>query len=230
MTSYYEHSKLTKLEYILNSLEKGDVALVSEAGTPGINDPGYDLIQAAVTRNIPVVVVPGPSIVVAALTVSGLSTDRFLYLGFLPNKKNARVHFLEPLVDEPSSLVFLEAPHRVNESLQDILAVLGDRRIAVCREMTKLHEEVFRGKVTEAIAHFQAPRGEFALVIEGQREQAKPELTVGIAQQLTQLRNSGVPAREAIARLAKETGLNRRELYKQWLQKNDKLEAREIRD
>jgi len=221
MTSYYEHSKLTKLEYILGCLEKGDVALVSEAGTPGINDPGYDLIQAAINRNIPVVVVPGPSIVVTALTVSGLPTDRFLYLGFLPVKKNARVHFLEALVDEPSSLVFLEAPHRVNESLQDILAVLGDRRIAVCREMTKLHEEVFRGKITEAIAHFQIPRGEFALIIEGQREQAKPELTVGIAQQLAQLRNSGVTAREAIARLAKETGLNRRELYKQWLDTTD---------
>ena len=176
LTSYYEHNKLAKLDRILAQLEKGDIALVSEAGMPGISDPGYELIVAAGQRNIPIVPVPGPSAVTTAVAVSGLPTDRFLYIGFLPNRAAARRRALEAVAGEPGTIVALEAPHRLAAALEDIREALGDRRIAVCRELTKLHEEIFRGTVSQAMAHFTAPRGEVTLVIEGQvnREKARP--------------------------------------------------------
>lgn len=238
MTSYYEHNKLAKLDYIISCLDKVDVALVSEAGTPGINDPGYELIGAAIARKIPVITIPGPSTVTASLPVSGLPTDRFLYLGFLPNRSGARINFLKTLTDEKSTMIILEAPHRIPASLKDILSVLGDRHIAVCREITKLHEEIFRGTVSEAISHFQSPRGEFTLVIEGSNENQKPEMTEDIGQRLKKLREAGVPAKEAIAGLVKETGLSRKELYRKWLDsknsengiKNEELRIAAIKD
>ena len=217
MTSYFEHSKLTKLDYILDCLEKSDVALVSDAGTPGLNDPGYDLIVAAAKRGVTVVPIPGPSVVVAALVVSGLPTDRFTYLGFLPRKAGDRRRFLKSVVDESATLVVLETPHRLKESLADMLDTLGDRHIAVCRELTKLYEEIFRGRVSEAIAHFTAPRGEFALVIDGKREITKPGLTDDVTVRLQNIRRSGMTAKEAIAEVSKETGLPRKKLYRVWL-------------
>jgi len=217
MTSYHQHNKWTKLDYILNYLEGGDVALVSNAGTPGISDPGYELIVAASQRGIPVVPIPGPSVVITALTVSGLATERFTYLGFLPRRADGRRRLLETIVSEYSTIVVLEAPHRLLAALRDILLVLGDRRIAVCRELTKVHEEVFRGRVSQAIEHFTEPRGEFTLVIEGEGEKDKPPLTEDIERQLHQMRLSGVTAKEAIARVAGETGLSRKELYRAWL-------------
>jgi 16S rRNA (cytidine1402-2'-O)-methyltransferase len=217
MTSYFEHSKLTKLDYILDCLDESDVALVSDAGTPGLNDPGYDLIVAAAKRGITVTPIPGPSVVVAALVVSGLPTDRFTYLGFLPRKAGDRRRFLKSVVDESATLVILETPHRLKEALTDISDILGDRRIAVCRELTKLHEEIFRGTVSGAIAHFTAPRGEFALVIDGKREITTPALTDNITGRLQNMRRSGMTAKEAIAGVSKETGLPRKKLYQVWL-------------
>jgi 16S rRNA (cytidine1402-2'-O)-methyltransferase len=217
MTSYFEHSKLTKLDYILDCLDESDVALVSDAGTPGLNDPGYDLIVAAAKRGITVTPIPGPSVVVAALVVSGLPTDRFTYLGFLPRKAGDRRRFLKSAVDESATLVILETPHRLKEALTDISDILGDRRIAVCRELTKLHEEIFRGTVSGAIAHFTAPRGEFALVIDGKREITTPALTDDITGRLQNMRRSGMTAKEAIAGVSKETGLPRKKLYQVWL-------------
>jgi 16S rRNA (cytidine1402-2'-O)-methyltransferase len=217
LTSYYEHNKLSKLETILAGLEKGDVALVSEAGMPGISDPGYELIAAAGQRGIPVVPIPGPTAAVTALAVSGLPTDRFTFGGFLPGRAAARRKALEALADEPGTLVLYEAPHRVAAALDDILAVLGDRRLAVCRELTKLHEEVFRGTVSEAQQHFTAPRGEFTLVIAGRGSREKPAVTEDTEEQLLRLRREGATAREAVAAVAGATGLPRRELYKTWL-------------
>jgi 16S rRNA (cytidine1402-2'-O)-methyltransferase len=172
MTSYHEHNKLTKLESILESLGAGDVALVSSAGMPGMSDPGYELIVAAVQRGIPVVPVPGPSAVTTALVVSGLPTDSFTYLGFLPRRPGARRRLLEGLADGEKTLVVLESPHRLPAALNDMLLTLGDRRVAVCRELTKIHEEVFRGSIIQAIEHFARPRGEFTLIIAGQRGKA----------------------------------------------------------
>ncbi|MFC1904717.1 16S rRNA (cytidine(1402)-2'-O)-methyltransferase, partial [Chloroflexota bacterium] len=167
VTSYHEHNKWSKLEYILGCLEGGDVALVSNAGMPGISDPGYELIVAASQRDIPVIPIPGPSVVTTALAVSGLPTDRFTYLGFLPHKAGGRRRLLESVAGELGTIVILETPHRLLAALSDILLVLGDRKIAVCRELTKIYEEVFRGSISQAIAYFIEPRGEFTLIVEG---------------------------------------------------------------
>jgi len=217
VTSYHEHNKWTKLGYILNRLEGEDVALVSNAGMPGISDPGYELIVAANQRGISVVPIPGPSVVITALVISGLPTDRFSYIGFLPRKVGARRRLLESIADEQGTIVALESPHRLLAALNDILLVLGDRRVAVCRELTKIYEEVFRGTISQAIEHFTEPRGEFTLVIEGKKERDKPQLTEDIERQLHHMRLSGVAAKEAIAKVAGETGLSKKELYRAWL-------------
>lgn len=167
LTSYHEHTRRAKLRYLLDHLEKEDLALVSEAGTPALNDPGYELIVAAIGRGIRVVPIPGASAVVTALVVSGLPTDQFLYLGFLPRRKGPRQRLLGSVADETRTIVGFETPHRLSESLGDIEEVLGDRRISVCCELTKVHEDIFRGRVSQAREHFVEPRGEFSLVIEG---------------------------------------------------------------
>jgi len=226
MTSYYEHNKLAKLDYILGCFKEGDVALVSEAGTPGISDPGYELIVAASQRGIPVVPVPGPSAVTTALAISGLPTDRFTYIGFLPHKANTRRRALESAADEAGTIIALESPHRLGAAMNDILLTLGDRRIVVCRELTKLHEEVFRGTVSEAMKHFTEPRGEFTLVIEGRGARGRPELTEAVEKQLHQMYLTGAKAKEATAIVAGETGLSKKELYQAWL-RLDKIWDRE---
>jgi 16S rRNA (cytidine1402-2'-O)-methyltransferase len=167
LTSYHEHSKRAKLDYLLGYLEEEDLALVSEAGMPGLSDPGYELIVAAIGHGISVVPIPGASAVVTALVVSGLPTDQFLYLGFLPRRQGQRQRLLSSIVDEPRTIVAFETRHRIREALSDIEKILGDRRISVCRELTKVHEEIFRGRVSQAKEHFAEPRGEFSLVIEG---------------------------------------------------------------
>jgi len=226
MTSYHEYNKQSKLDYILGRLEDGDVALVSEAGTPGMSDPGYELITATHERGIQVVPIPGPSAVVTALVISGLPTDRFVYVGFLPHKANARQRLLESVAHEYGSIVALESPHRLPATLNDILLILGDRKIAICRELTKIHEEVFRGTISQAIKHFTGPKGEFTLVIEGKRERDKPQLTEDIEKQLHYMYQSGATAKEAIAKISGETGLARKELYQAWLRLDKVLDIK----
>ncbi len=216
LTSYHEHNKRTKLNYLLGQLEQEDVALVSEAGMPGLSDPGYELIAAAIEHGIPVVPIPGPSAVVTALVVSGLPTDQFLYLGFLPRRQGVRRRLLKSVANEPRTLVVFEAPHRLAETLNDALEILGDRKAAVCRELTKVHEEVFRGRLSQAIEHFTQPRGEFTLVIEGSVE-GEPELSDKIEKELLKLYRQGAGAREAVARLSESSGISKKKLYQAWL-------------
>ncbi|HEY92234.1 MAG TPA: 16S rRNA (cytidine(1402)-2'-O)-methyltransferase [Dehalococcoidia bacterium] len=217
MTSYHERNKWTKLDYILSCLNCGDVALVSDAGMPGISDPGYELIVAVNQRSITVVPIPGPSVVVTALAISGLPTERFTYLGFLPRKNNDRRRLLESVANEYGAIVVLETPHRLLAALNDMLLVLGDREIAVCRELTKVHEEVFRGTVSQAIEHFTEPRGEFTIVIEGKRNEGKPQLTEETERELYYMRGTGMTAKEATAKMTEKTGISKRELYRAWL-------------
>jgi 16S rRNA (cytidine1402-2'-O)-methyltransferase len=161
LISHHGHSKPAQLGRILATLETGDVALVSEAGTPLLSDPGYQLVQATVERGSPVISIPGPSAITAALPVSALATDRFLYLGFLPRKSADRRRALAEVAGVQATLVFFEAPHRLKAALSDAAASLGgDRRCAVCRELTKLHEEVWRGTLANALAewHERKPR------------------------------------------------------------------------
>jgi 16S rRNA (cytidine1402-2'-O)-methyltransferase len=224
MTSFYEHSKLTKLDYILNFLENKDVAIVSEAGMPGISDPGYELITAAIDREIPVVPVPGPSAVITALAVSGLPAERFTYIGFLPHKQSDRRKQLKSVAGEPGVIVAFETPHRAQAALADILSVLGDRRIAVCRELTKLHEEIYRGTVAGAIAHFTGPRGEFTLIIEGNKEKGKLPEIQDTRDKVAALVNEGASAKEAVAIISNKTGMPRRELYRLFIEMKNKNE------
>ena len=219
LTSYWEHNKLTKLDRILQALQQQDVGLISRAGMPGISDPGYELIKAAINDGIDVVPVPGPSAPVAALVVSGLPTDSFLYLGFLPRKRGKRTRLLSSLEGETRTLVAFEAPHRLLAALGDVKETLGDRPMAVTRELTKLHEEVFKGTISEAIDHFTEPRGEFTLVIEGETKKAEPQVTKEIEKELIALRESGLTAREAIGKISKDTGLSRKILYQTWLKR-----------
>ncbi|MDP2919103.1 MAG: 16S rRNA (cytidine(1402)-2'-O)-methyltransferase [Dehalococcoidia bacterium] len=217
MTSYHEHNKLAKLPYLLERLTIEDVALVSEAGMPGISDPGYELVLGAIKQGTPVVPVPGVSAITTAVTVSGLPADRFLYLGFFPARAGARRRFLQEIAVEKATLVAFETPHRLTASLKDLLEILGDRRVAVCRELTKLHEEVFRGTVSQALSHFTSPRGEFTLVIEGNKGLEELKQTADIESRIKEMRRAGKTAKEATSALSEQSGLSRKELYRIWL-------------
>jgi 16S rRNA (cytidine1402-2'-O)-methyltransferase len=217
MTSYYEHNKMAKLGYLLRFVATDDLALVSEAGMPGISDPGYELIVAAAQQGTRVVPIPGSSAIIAAIAVSGLPTNQFSYLGFLPRKKSERIRLLQAVAGEPRSLVVFEAPHRLTDALTDMREALGNRRIAVVREMTKLYEEVFRGTVHEALEHFADPKGELTIVIDGNREEAQAVLTGEIENEIRALQQQGVSAKDGITRLSAATGLPRRRLYQAWL-------------
>ena len=219
LTSYNEHNSPAKLPVILARLAEDDVALVTDAGSPGINDPGAWLVEAAAEAGHGVMPVPGPSAPTAALSVSGLYGDSFVYLGFLPRKRSDRVKLLASVAAEDRTLVVLETPRRLRDALQDIAETLGDRRIAVCRELTKLHEEVFRGTVSQAIGHFQEPRGEFTLVIQGGTDEPFDE---GDADEtarsmLAELRSQGAHAKDAVSQVVDATGLPRRKVYRMWL-------------
>ena len=215
LTSYFEHNKLTKLDSILAALADGDVALVSDAGTPAINDPGYELVRAALASGFDVSPIPGPSAPVAALAASGLATDSFLYLGYLPRKSSERKATLKQVADLPYTLIFLETPHRLIDSLKDLQIVLGERQIALARELTKLHEEIWRGTINEAIDYFKEPRGEFVLVIEGKMKEERQkwteeELLRAIKKELADKKS----AKEISSELAERSGWPKREVYK----------------
>ncbi len=216
ITSYHEHNKRAKLGYLLDCLKEQDVALVSEAGMPGLSDPGYELIVAAIDRGIPVVPVPGASAVVTALVVSGLSTDQFIYLGFVPRRPGARRRLLRSVADEPRTLIAFEAPHRLLETLKDAVEIFGDRKVAICRELTKIYEEVFRGKLSQAIEHFGQPRGEFTLVIEG-KIKVEAEVSERVEREMKRVYRSGSSARDAVTRLSETSGISRKKLYQTWL-------------
>ncbi len=216
ITSYFEGNKLTKLETVLRALDTGDVALISEAGMPGLSDPGYELVCTAIGRGYSVVPVPGPTAPVTALIVSGLPGDSFLYLGFLPRRRSERRRLLAEVAGEQRTLIAFEAPHRLRESLADVEAVLGDRALAVCRELTKLHEEVWRGTVAGARAHFDEvePRGEFTLVIGGASKEHERWDEGRVQAALGELLAQGVSRPAAARRIAAASGWSRAEVYR----------------
>jgi len=221
ITSYHEHNRRRQGEYLLERLAGGDmVALVSDAGTPGISDPGEDLVREAVDRGIPVVPLPGPSALLAALVVSGLNVERFVFEGFLPAKGSGRTRRLAELVGESRTVVLYEAPHRVLKTLQDLIETLGDRRACAARELTKLHEELLRDTLSGLQEHFttQPPRGEFVLVIEGAPNESDKTAELWAAtppeEHVRLLMQDGLAANEAIKKVARLRNLPRRELYK----------------
>lgn len=223
ITAYFEHSRLSRVNQILDALEHGDVAVISEAGMPGLSDPGYELVRAAIAHGYRVVPIPGASAVLAALVASGLPTDQFVYLGFLPRQKSARRKFLQSIADESRTLVAFEAPHRVRESLDDLAAILGNRALCVARELTKLYEEFFRGTVDDARNYFaeHPPRGEFTLVIAGKPDDKSPTTKdrqqdwddARVIAAVRRLIAQGTPRTEAVKRVARESARDRREVY-----------------
>ena len=217
LTPFHVHNLSTKLPDLLNRLATEDIALVSDAGTPTINDPGQELVAAAAENGCEVVALPGASALTTALAASGLPTEGFVFLGFLPRRKTERIDLLSNLRVERRTLVAFETPHRLTSSLSDLLETLGDRRIAVCRELTKLHEEIFRGSVSDAIDHFTVPRGEFTLVIQGAPEGAETVPDAEVTSMLLQAKNRGMSARDAVALVAEATGRSKRDLYTLWL-------------
>jgi 16S rRNA (cytidine1402-2'-O)-methyltransferase len=216
-----EHNWRQRLPELLRALETGDVALVSDAGLPGVSDPGAAVVAAATAGGFAVRAIPGPSAVTTALAVSGLPADSFTFLGFLPRRGRERRERLAGAAAIPDTLVIFESPHRLRATLGDLLGALGDRQLAVCRELTKLHEEVWQGFISEAVDHFAEPRGEFALVVAGAGEGEKPESPVSAErarEQLAAMRQSGARARDAVAEVMAATGLPRSEVYRLWVE------------
>jgi 16S rRNA (cytidine1402-2'-O)-methyltransferase len=224
MVSYHEHNELTRSPELVIELEQGaKIALVSDAGTPGISDPGHRLVTLCLRHHIPVVPIPGPSALVAALGASGLPTDEFLFVGFLPPRSGARRKALAALKTEPRTLIFYEAPHRVVETLADSADILGPRPAVIAREVTKIHEEFLRGPLPELLeaARKRAPRGEITLLIGAGDPQAQQQVETGVSlkQRVEQLEaEAGVDRKAALKQAARERGLGKREAYKQLLQ------------
>lgn len=214
LSSYYQHNQNAKTGEILSALAQGDVALVSDAGTPGINDPGYELTLAALAAGHRVSPVPGPSAPIAALCASGLPGEAFLYLGYLPRREKERGTLLQQVKSLPYTLLFLETPHRLLESLNSLYKNLGNRPLTVAREITKLHEEFVRGDVLTALQRFQQlpPRGEFVLVV-GAAPQEAPEPWSEARLQAEIVAAPLESARGLAGRLAAESGWPRREVY-----------------
>jgi len=215
--SYHDHNRLSRLPEVLQRLQEGQkIALVTDAGMPGISDPGYELVKACAEADIVVVPVPGACAVVAALSAAGLPTDRFVFEGFLPVKGQERRDRLEGIQSEVRTLVLYEAPHRVRTTLQDLAEILGgDRAIVLGRELTKLHEQFWRGTLTAAIAYYQTrePQGEYTFVVSG-ATLSQPLLSEGdLKTELKAIINQGVSRSQASRQLAQQTSFSRRQIY-----------------
>jgi len=224
LISYYEHNEMKRIPAILDALREGkDVALVSDAGSPGISDPGFRLVREAVDQGMPVTALPGPSAVILALSVSGLPTDRFSFYGFLPRSGSERKRLLEEAAQVHHSLVFFESPHRVVKTLENMLDLLGDRRAAVCRELTKRFEQVERGVLSKLIASAEgrSPKGEYCIVLEGtgRRGIPKADREERLRQAAQELKGpTDLPLRELARQVALKHGLPKREVYQLGLQ------------
>ena len=222
LTSYYEHNKDVKGPQLIKLLQEGkDIALVTDAGMPGISDPGEDLIKLCYENNVPVTVVPGPTAVVTALVLSGLNSRSYIFEGFLPRNKKQRAEVLERLVDESRTTVFYEAPHHLVDTLDSIYKTVGDRNIAVARELTKKHKTVNRGAVGEVLEYFKEnePKGEFVLVLEGKDKEKIKEDKIASFEEMTieehfnMYIEQGMSEKDAMKQVAKDRGIGKRDVY-----------------
>ena len=214
VVSYHENSPAKRLREILSALAAGDVALVTDAGTPALSDPGADLVAAAAAAGHNVVATPGPSAVTAALSIAGMPADRFLYLGFLPRQRSRRVDTLRDAGGEPGPLVVLEAPHRITATLETIADLFPDRAVAVCRELTKRFEEVYRGDAAGAVEYFAEPRGEFVIVVEGAGKKRQTPTDEQLASAIRAARSKGLSGRSLVDAVVESTGASRSRVYR----------------
>ena len=215
LISFHDHNKESKTIQLLDHLADNDLALVSDAGTPAINDPGFYLVKAAIAAGHQVVPIPGANSAVTALSASGLPTDSFLYLGYLPRKKKARIDLLEEIRDIPWTTICLETPHRLLDSLEDIQTVLGDRELVVARELTKIHEEFYRGAASDVSDYYQdhPPKGEITLVLSGKKSRERWNREKLVAAIKEGDKGSTTSPTKYAKTLAEKSGWSRREIY-----------------
>lgn len=226
MTSYHEFNKYDKAGYLVEQLQQGiNIALITDAGTPGISDPGEELVKQCYAAGIEVTSLPGPAACITALTLSGLSTRRFCFEAFLPSDKKEKQWILEELKSETRTIVLYEAPHRLVRTLEELKSALGDRRITICRELTKKYEEAFCTTISDALAHYETedPKGECVIVIEGRsiqslkddRKRSWEEMT--LQDHMAYYESQGIPQKEAMKLVAKDRGITKRDVYQQLL-------------
>ena len=223
MTSYHEYNKVEKAGYLVDKMREGQtIVLITDAGTPGISDPGEELVRQCVDAGIEVLSIPGPAACINALIISGLPTRRFVFEAFLPSDKKERGYVLSELENETRTMIIYEAPHRLIKTLEELRGLLGDdRRIAVCKELTKKHETVYRDTISGAVTYYieNEPRGEYVLVIEGKdrqeiiRKEQESWLSMSVEEHLEYYLNQGVDKKEALKAVAKDRGVSKREIY-----------------
>lgn len=222
MTSYHEYNKVEKARYLVEQMQKGlNVALITDAGTPGISDPGEELVRQCMEAGIPVTSLPGPAACITALTMSGLSTRRFCFEAFLPPDKRERSRILSELANETRTIVLYEAPHHLLSTLEELYGALGERRMTICRELTKRYEEAEPTTLTAAMEKYRAnePKGEYVLVIAGrppeeiQREKQKSWEAITLSQHMERYLAEGMDSKSAMKAVAKDRGISRRDVY-----------------
>lgn len=226
--SFHEHNAMEKIPDLLAHLESGkNVAQVSDAGLPSISDPGHDLVKAAIEREIPVVAVPGPSAGITGLIASGLAPQPHIFYGFLPRKEGQQNAFFQEKRDYPETQIFYESPHRVRATLQNMLAVYGDRPVVLVRELTKIYEEYTRGTIAELVAYLEENplKGECLLIVEGASEQEANLEEVDLIQEIDLLVQSGMKKNQAIKQVAKQFGLQKSDLYARYHQEEERGES-----
>ncbi len=228
LVSYYEHNKIEKGNYLIQKLVEGkNIAIVSDAGSPGISDPGEDLVRLAVEQGITVTMIPGPAAVITGLVVSGLPSGRFAFEGFLPMNKRVRGERLKSIREDTRTLVFYEAPHKLIHTLRDLREAFGNRRIVLARELTKKFEQIIRCTLDEAIEKYGAepPKGEFVLILEGEDEKLLEETraeswnSISLEEHLRKYLDSGLARKEALKKVAEDRGLSKRDVYNSLLEK-----------
>lgn len=228
LVSYYEHNKIEKGNYLIQKLMEGkNIAIVSDAGSPGISDPGEDLVRLAVEQGITVTMIPGPAAVITGLVVSGLPSGRFAFEGFLPMNKRVRAERLKSIREDTRTLVFYEAPHKLIHTLRDLREAFGNRRIVLARELTKKFEQIIRCTLDEAVAKYDSepPKGEFVLILEGEDEKLLEETraeswnSISLEEHLRKYLDSGLARKEALKKVAEDRGLSKRDVYNSLLEK-----------
>lgn len=229
MTSYHEYNKIEKAYQIVEKIRNGqNIALITDAGTPGISDPGEDLVRICYESGIEVTSLPGACACITALTLSGLSTRRFSFEAFLPREKKQRTEILSSLESETRTMILYEAPHHLIKTLEEVYSILGERKITLCRELTKRYETIFSATISDAISHYtnQEPKGEFVLVIEGKnrkelkKEQQQAWEAISLMDHMAQYENQGISRKESMKLVAKDRGISKREVYDMLLKKN----------
>lgn len=224
MTSYHEYNKVDKAKYLVNLMQEGkNIAVITDAGTPGISDPGEELVRQCFEVGIEVSSLPGPAACITALTMSGLKTRRFAFEAFLPSDKKERQQVLEELKDETRTMIIYEAPHHLVQTLKELESVLGDRKITQCRELTKKYEEAHQTTIGSLISEYETkePRGEYVLVIEGKtfkektEEKQKEWESLSINEHMEYYLDQGIDKKEAMKRVAKDRGVSKRDIYRE---------------